>query len=614
MKHISLITAVAGAGKTTEIKNKVAQLANEGLAPEEIGVSTYTRAARGEIVGRSALIWDVDPDYLQSHCMFKTITASALYMLKSGGHMKNREIIDYTNEDHRCLIENAFNEKIKYQYSGTDPLTTGPYGQALLAWSLARNSGRNFRDIYQEMRHLNAINNLRTTKRNNETMPYDDAWKAIDRYERLKRCDGLVDFTDLLMLYAGKAHDIHIGSYNSGSKPIGDVPDVKAYFFDEHQDASPLSNQVAKRLSSHDNCEQVVIVGDPGQSIYGFLGSSPSCFDEWKYDEVIRLERSYRCPYSIGKFAEKALTEQCVRPHKFRDIEWRDMMEGKELDLKSGCHVFGEGPQTIDFYTKHKHWQWEKTYPGSESWLILARTNYQVKKIIASCHKHGLSVLKLGGGSDRRVQEARGYRAMEELRNDRTVSAEQLNDMMQTISVKSWSMGTPIEVLNKGAKSSWKRHWKEKTLIHDAYFKSDLAELGFTDDALKRIDSGSRQAVSYFFEHGFDYDRQMLRNDVNPFDKPKVRVGTIHQSKGLEADHVTLFTQTAGRLELGAQKDREKHDEECRLAYVALTRARKWCFVADPKPRKHRSVNQKKKGRYHMEGLRALINHRRAGI
>ena len=126
MKHVSLITAVAGAGKTTEIKNKVAQLANEGLAPEEIGVSTYTRAARGEIVGRASRIWDVEPDYLQDNCMFKTITASALYMLKSSGDMKNREIIDYTNEDHRSLVENAFNEKIKFQQTHADPLTNDP--------------------------------------------------------------------------------------------------------------------------------------------------------------------------------------------------------------------------------------------------------------------------------------------------------------------------------------------------------------------------------------------------------------------------------------------------------------------------------------------------------
>ena len=238
----------------------------------------------------------------------------------------------------------------------------------------------------------------------------------------------------------------------------------------------------------------------------------------------------------------------------------------------------------------------------------------QVNQIVASCHKHGLSVFRLGSDMDRRNQEARGYRAMEELRNDRAVSAEQLNDMMQTISVKAWNMGNEIQVLNKGAKSRWKREWKDKSLITDAYFKSDLKELGFTEDALNRVDSGSRQAVSYFFEHGFDYDRQMLRNDVNPFDTPKVKVGTIHQSKGLEADHVTLFTGTAGRLELSSQKDREKHDEECRLSYVALTRAKKWCFIADPAPKRKRSLNQRKKGRYHMEGLKSLIGARRSHL
>ena len=55
---------------------------------------------------------------------------------------------------------------------------------------------------------------------------------------------------------------------------------------------------------------------------------------------------------------------------------------------------------------------------------------------------------------------------------------------------------------------------------------------------------------------------------------PRVRIGTIHSVKGAEADNVGLLTTTSKRVEAGAQ-DEQQHNEECRIAYVAVTRARR---------------------------------------
>ena len=62
--------------------------------------------------------------------------------------------------------------------------------------------------------------------------------------------------------------------------------------------------------------------------------------------------------------------------------------------------------------------------------------------------------------------------------------------------------------------------------------------------------------------------------------EPKVRIGTIHSVKGAESDNVALLTTISGKVARGAE-DARQHDEECRIAYVAVTRARRRLVVVD---------------------------------
>jgi superfamily I DNA/RNA helicase len=74
--------------------------------------------------------------------------------------------------------------------------------------------------------------------------------------------------------------------------------------------------------------------------------------------------------------------------------------------------------------------------------------------------------------------------------------------------------------------------------------------------------------------------------------EPRVRVGTIHSVKGAEADHVLLLTTTSNIVAAG-EEDAVQHDEECRIAYVAVTRTRRNLYV----------VNEGKPGTKRMEIL-----------
>jgi len=60
--------------------------------------------------------------------------------------------------------------------------------------------------------------------------------------------------------------------------------------------------------------------------------------------------------------------------------------------------------------------------------------------------------------------------------------------------------------------------------------------------------------------------------------QPKVKVGTVHSVKGAEADNVGYLTTTSQKVAAGAE-DAQQHDEECRIAYVAVTRAKRNLYV-----------------------------------
>jgi superfamily I DNA/RNA helicase len=62
---------------------------------------------------------------------------------------------------------------------------------------------------------------------------------------------------------------------------------------------------------------------------------------------------------------------------------------------------------------------------------------------------------------------------------------------------------------------------------------------------------------------------------------PNVRLSTIHGAKGMEADDVVLATETAGRIERERELSPQVHDEECRIEYVAVTRAKQRLFICD---------------------------------
>ena len=120
-------------------------------------------------------------------------------------------------------------------------------------------------------------------------------------------------------------------------------------------------------------------------------------------------------------------------------------------------------------------------------------------------------------------------------------------------------------------------------------FPSELEEVGATEMLQKAIASGEWISL---VDRGGEWRRQADKWGAALAAEPKVRVGTIHSVKGAEADNVALLTTTSRLVALG-DEDIVQRDEECRIAYVAVTRAKKNLWI----------INEGKAGTPRMEVL-----------
>ena len=113
--------------------------------------------------------------------------------------------------------------------------------------------------------------------------------KAAGAYEERMREQGLMDFDDLLTEALGLLY--------LASEPVRKFCRRFRYLLvDEFQDISPLQYQLI--LAWNREGDELFVIGDPDQSIYGFRGSDPECFarlmEDFPETEVIRLRENYR--------------------------------------------------------------------------------------------------------------------------------------------------------------------------------------------------------------------------------------------------------------------------------------------------------------------------------
>jgi DNA helicase II / ATP-dependent DNA helicase PcrA len=363
-------------------------------------------------------------------------------------------------------------------------------------------------------------------------IPSDLMERVFQRYERGKHDRGLIDFEDVLeqaiRLYEedGDARERFQGRY-------------MAFTVDEYQDVNTLQQTLLERwLGGRDD---LCVVGDDYQSIYGFTGATPRHLLEmpsrYPRTQVIRLETNYRSSPEILTFANKLVPQ----------------LGGAEKILKPSL-ASAPAPEARPFATEGAERNFvvdqirslhEQGVPYEEI-AVLYRVNFRSEDYEQALAGAGIPFQVRGGNF---LSRPAARRLLNRLRPP---SATDVATKVRTAADREGWLPDPPEGLGE----------QETTR------QNDLARLVHLAD---EFDAGGGSVNDFVADLTARFTSEGGGRGVNLL--------TLHRAKGLEFDAVFLVRLEEGELPFKRAKTDAALAEERRLLYVGITRARKHLFV-----------------------------------
>jgi len=585
----SIIVAGPGSGKTRVITYKIAYLLNNGVEPENILLVTFTRAAAREMIERVKKVTNRNMDKMLAGT-FHHVCNSIL--------RKYATILDYKNnysildkEDSKNLLKMAKSEYVK-EISDNYKLPKEEVIMKIISYS------------------CNTLTSLRESIL--ERAPYllnfeRDIEQIWGIYTQLKKDMNAMDYDDLLVntLVLFKTHPEVLKKCSSQFKYV---------LVDEFQDTNKIQIELVEALSSvHGN---LIVVGDDSQSIYSFRGALFKNIKDFIEDDrtkIFKIQSNYRSTSDIVGFinhlipsnsvpkALKPIRKSYLKPfivETFDDLEQADavtkIIEDKlkeGLDYKDIAVLYRSHSLSMVLQQKLD----SKGLP----YRILSGLRFietaHIKDILAFLKVLNnpldkiswMRVLKLFPGIGNKTA-SKIYEEIETgigKRPERDQGEEYYNisDILKETEINKFK--APLELLTKLFE---KKESSPNELIDIIYqdFYQEYSFLTFTDSKSRNMDIErfSEIASRYHSVNAFIEDLTLseeigVMTTSRDKDENKLTLTTIHGAKGLEWKVVILISVNPGDFPNGLAIKEQKLDEEERLFYVAITRAKNELYI-----------------------------------
>jgi DNA helicase II / ATP-dependent DNA helicase PcrA len=592
-----LVIAGAGSGKTRTLTYRVAYLLENGIDPRNILLLTFTNKAARQMLDRVSSLLPVDASGLWGG----TFHSIGNRMLRRHGR-----VLDYSSafsimdrEDQKDLINTVVAN------AGIDPKEIRfPKGDVLAEiFSFAINTEQPMEEILAEKFPY--------------FLPLLDKIKDVHaRYEKKKKATNSMDFDDLLekTLRMLKQNEEVAGFYRRQFQFV---------LVDEYQDTNKIQADLIDTLAQdHQN---VMVVGDDAQSIYSWRGANFQNILEFpkRYPnaQVFKIEMNYRSVPEILEVANAAIAANVkqFRKHLTPTRESKSIRpavvalnDGGEQAQFVAQRILELRDEDVDLsdiavlYRAHYH--------AIELQLELSRRGipYQITsgiRFFEQAHiKDVVAFLRIVANPRDEVAFKRMVKLLPGIGNrtaDNIWNAWE-KALAEQGEVTSWSERlTPIGVGAK-SKKSWTQlvHTMEEmapggqlngpsemiTSVVEAIY-DDYAKVNFTNYELRREDLNQLAAFARQFKDVHEFLAQLalisnLDAEAAPNqggDKEAVNLSSVHQAKGLEFHTVFVIWLTDGMFPSSRSLDtREALEEERRLFYVAVTRARDELYLSYP--------------------------------
>jgi len=597
----SMVIAGAGSGKTRVLTYKIAHLLEEGVEPWSILALTFTNKAAGEMKQRiAARVGENRARYLWMgtfHSIFSRILRSEADKI---GYTSNFTIYDQQDSQNliKSIVKDMQLDDKTYKASVVQNRISNAKNRLITASGYVQNA-----DIYKhdQFKRIPMVG------------------KIYERYEQRCRQSDAMDFDDLLLntFILFRDHPDVLERYGTSFKYI---------LVDEYQDTNYAQHCIVWQLTR--NGARVCVVGDDAQSIYSFRGANLDNMLKFSKlypdSKLFKLEQNYRSTQTIVEAAGSLICKNHAQiPKKVfseneqgdkikvlcahSDLEESEMVANRMLDL----HTFKDVP-------------WSQI-------AILYRTNAQSRPLEEALRKRGLPYKIYGGLSfyqRKEIKDVIAYFRMSVNPNDEEAFKRIINYPARGIGqttvgkilsvamengVSLWSViSNPADYrldVNSGTAaklSAFKtmlesfiadaatvdaeqlaerivnetgimRELQADTTVEGIGRKENVEELlaNITQFCLDRKEEGNERCfmTDYLSEVSLMTDQD---NETDE-DVEKVTLMTVHAAKGLEFDAVFIVGLEENLFPSDMSGDSEREiEEERRLMYVAMTRARKY--------------------------------------
>lgn len=589
-----LIVAGAGAGKTKTITHRIFHLIKSGVAPTNILAITFTNKAAREMKERVTALMDHEkkaaPDtqganFKNSVPFVSTFHALGVHIIKQNAESLGlpRFFSIYDKGDGKKIVKDAL-----VQFN-LDPKQVDP---AKIQNIISREKS-NFVTAQEY-----------ESKVGEEYFPKIVA-RVWDFYEKTLRREHALDLDDLILVSA---------------KLLSENEKVRRYYqglwkyihIDEYQDTNTVQYKIARLLS--DEHKNICVVGDTDQNIYSWRGADIKNMLRFEKDfpnaKIILLEENYRSTKTILSAANKIIKKNNLRIEKNL---FTNNGNGEKISIFKAFSEIHEA----DFIA-NKAEQLLKSGVSPDEIAILYRANFQSRILEEAFLSRNLPYTMIGTKFFERKEVKDILSFLRAALNPKSIA-----DLKRIVNVPPRGIGPKtIEKIVKGEKLP--AGATEKKVSNFFSFLTKIGEIipiqkpsvvikfimkeSGIEDVLKRGDDEDKERLENIMElvtlaskyDGYEGDEgierllsdaalaseeEMGEDDAkNKKANSGVRLMTVHASKGLEFDYVfiagleqDLFPHRRISKDVISSNESE---EERRLFYVALTRARKKIFLS----------------------------------
>lgn len=591
-----LLLAVPGSGKTTVLVTRLGYMIYaKGIAPEKILTVTYTVAATEDMAARFASLFGTD---MADRLTFKTINGICAGIIHTYGRKTGRTPFALLN-DEKVIADTLAKiyQKTERTYATESDLQTVRTLITYIKNSMLTETEIRELDKTADMKISAIYKEYNTWLREQKLMDYDD--QMVYAYTMLQR------FPELLRLYQDKFPYLCV---------------------DEAQDTSKIQHAIIALLAS--KTENLFMVGDEDQSIYGFRAAYPEALLSFEKNhpgaKVLLMEENFRSGAGIVKAADTFIQKNTLRHKKHmratkdgeevvkeiavktRDDQYRYLAAVAEKCAAARADRVGGRSDNGTADASHTV---AVLYRDHECALplidLLERKEipYRMRNAEISFFTHRtvldvLNIMKLAmHPKDAETFLQVYYKINTYIRKE---DALQIARISETQDISVWNAAVRYHGLSDYTMSSvqnTRMHMQRlltergdkavKRILYYMGYQEYLERCGLKADKIEilRILGSREDSMAGLLQRLRELQDILTRKETDY--SCNFILSTIHASKGLEYDTVYLMDVTDGILpaqmlknpEKASGEERENYEEERRLFYVGATRAKSELYV-----------------------------------